>query len=101
MATLCKAAVTDGNSVFAARQIAIGEAAGCKVRGEIKASDSDLPDTQSHFYAYNIIFANLLIGKCRSLTGMPQVINLKESGGILLKEKITKTYNINDLEQGF
>lgn len=52
-------------------------------------------------FEWDKIYINPLYGKCRPQTDLPNIVAHYESGALLLEEMITRTYNLNDLEQAF
>jgi len=52
-------------------------------------------------FEWDKIYMNPLYGKCRPQIDFPKIVDLYESGDILLEEMITRTYSLNHLDQAF
>jgi S-(hydroxymethyl)glutathione dehydrogenase/alcohol dehydrogenase len=54
-----------------------------------------------NLFEWDKTYINPLYGKCRPQIDFPKIIDLYESGSLLLEEMITRTYSLDDLQQGF
>jgi len=52
-------------------------------------------------FEWDKIYMNPLYGKCKPQIDFPKIVELYESGDMLLEEMITRTYNLNDLDKAF
>jgi S-(hydroxymethyl)glutathione dehydrogenase/alcohol dehydrogenase len=52
-------------------------------------------------FEWDKIYMNPLYGKCKPQIDFPKIVDLYESGDMLLEEMITCTYNLNDLNKAF
>jgi S-(hydroxymethyl)glutathione dehydrogenase/alcohol dehydrogenase len=54
-----------------------------------------------NLFEWDKIYINPLYGKCRPQIDFPQIVDLYEDGQMMLEEMITRTYNINELNNAF
>jgi S-(hydroxymethyl)glutathione dehydrogenase/alcohol dehydrogenase len=54
-----------------------------------------------NLFEWDKIYINPLYGKCRPQNDFPDIINLYESGQIMLEEMITRTYTIDEIDKAF
>jgi Zn-dependent alcohol dehydrogenase len=52
-------------------------------------------------FEWDKIYMNPLYGKCKPQIDFPKIVELYESGDMLLEEMITRTYSLNDLDKAF
>ncbi|MNL21027.1 putative alcohol dehydrogenase D [compost metagenome] len=54
-----------------------------------------------NLFEWDKIYINPLYGKCRPQIDLPAIVSLYDRGLIQLEEMITRTYNIDELQQAF
>jgi Zn-dependent alcohol dehydrogenase len=52
-------------------------------------------------FEWDKIYMNPLYGKCKPQIDFPKIVELYETGDILLEEMITRTYKLTDLDKAF
>jgi len=52
-------------------------------------------------FEWDKIYMNPLYGKCKPQTDFPKIVELYQSGDMLLEEMITRTYSLNNLDKAF
>jgi len=52
-------------------------------------------------FEWDKIYMNPLYGKCKPQIDFPKIVELYESGDMLLEEMITRTYSLNNLDKAF
>jgi Zn-dependent alcohol dehydrogenase len=52
-------------------------------------------------FEWDKIYMNPLYGKCKPQVDFPKIVELYESGDMLLEEMITRTYSLDDLDKAF
>ncbi len=52
-------------------------------------------------FEWDKIYMNPLYGKCKPQIDFPKIVELYESGDMLLEEMITRTYSLSDLDKAF
>lgn len=67
---------------------------------QVSGIEQEIP-FDMNLFEWDKIYINPLYGKCRPQIDFPKIVDLFESGHLLLEEMITRTYPLHDLQMAF